>query len=94
MRRIKQGHTRWRLDVICGRDGHADVVYVYECIVVKSTWCAVHYFDGHNHRITSHWGWMQMYQTRRKAWRAAWRMVDETNRIRGAEYVAAWQEVK
>lgn len=29
-RRIKQGHTRWRLDVICGHGGRADLVYVYE----------------------------------------------------------------
>ena len=94
MRRIKQGQTRWRLDVICGHGGHADLVYVYQCIVERVTWCAVHYFDGHERRITSHWGWMQMYQTYRKAWRAAWRMVGETNRIRGAEYVAAWQEAK
>ena len=78
--------------MIRGHGGHADLVYVYECIVTKETWCAVHYFDGHDHRITSHWGWMQMYPTRRKAWRAAWRMVRRTDSIRGAEYVAAWSE--
>lgn len=78
--------------MIRGHGGHADIVYVYECIVTKETWCAVHYFDGHNHRVTSHWGWMQMYPTRRKAWRAAWRMVHRTDSIRGAEYVTAWSE--
>lgn len=92
MRRIRQGQSRWRLDVICGNGGHADVVYIYHCIVMKVGVFSIRYFDGHEARQTSHWGWLQMYPTRRKAWAAAWRMVRKTDSIRNAEYVEAWRE--
>lgn len=92
MHKIRQGHTRWRLDTICGRDGLPSYVWMYRCLVTKVTWCAVHYFDGYDHRCTSHWAWMQMHKTQRKAWREAIRMTEETTRIRVAEYAEAWEE--
>lgn len=92
MRKIRQGQTRWRLTAICGPDGHANLVYVHQCYVTRVDWCSVSYFDGEEYRRTSHWGWMQMYPTQRKAVRAAWKQVRETDRVRNEEYAKAWNE--
>jgi len=92
MKKIRQGHSRFRLEVVCGSDGLADLVYVYHCVAMKVRQFSVEYFDGHDRRLTSHWAWLQMYPTRRKAWAAALKMVYTTDSIRGAEYVKAWKE--
>lgn len=90
MKKIRQGHARWRLTTICGNGGHADLVYMHQCCVTRVDQFSVSYFDGEEHRRTSHWAWMQFYPTQRKAMRAAWKQVQLTDAIRSEEYAEAW----
>lgn len=90
MKRIRQGQTRWALRPVHGHGGLVDQVYVLTCTVTRVSWSLVEYFDGQHHRSTSHWGWLQMGATRRRAWAKAWAMVRHTDAVRGEQFAAAW----
>lgn len=90
MKRIRQGQTRWALRPEHGHGGLVERVFVHTCTVTRVCWGYVEYFDGFQHRSTSHWGWLMMERTRRRAWARAWAMVRHTDRVRDAEYLEAW----
>lgn len=88
MKRIRQGHTKWQAIQEFGQDGRVErvwvvtmfVAWVYGGIVCCSNDVGI---------ITAE-DWRSLHKTRRAAWRAAWAMVQEADRLRSAEYAAAW----
>lgn len=90
MKRIRQGHTRWQTVPELGPDGRIEGVWVVTMFVVWSIGGIVN--CGYDVGIITTEEWRGLHKTRRAAWRAAWAMVQETDRRRDAEYAAAWVE--
>ena len=90
-RRIRQGQTRWMLSQMHGPDGRVEMVHIVSCLAVrvhpKRVWFRS--FDGVITGSTVK-QWLSLHATRRAAWRAAWAMVQQTDRLRDAEYADAW----
>lgn len=91
-KRIRQGHTRWRVLEIRDERLILRRVVVLHCLATRVTRDAVEYFDGHHRRLISHAGWMRMLPTRRKAERMMRELVAGTDRTHCAEFVLAWGE--
>lgn len=94
-RRIRQGHTMWLLSTEHGPDGRAERVYVADAFVVRVRGDRLYIRIGSSGTIIfypEHMRQQRFYTTRRAAWRAAWAIVQETDRRRNAEYAAAWSE--
>lgn len=94
-RRIRQGHTMWLLSAEHGPDGRAERVYVVDAFVMRVRGDRLYIRIGSSGRLIfypEHMRQQRFYTTRRAAWRAAWAMVQETDRRRNAEYAAAWSE--
>lgn len=90
MRRIRHGHTRWQTIPELGPDGRIERVWVVTMFAIWVYSGAVRCGNGVG--IITAEEWHGLHKTRRAAWRAAWDMVQETDRRRDAEYAAAWDE--
>lgn len=89
-KRIRQGHTRWRVLEIRDESLNLRKVAVVQCLATRVTRDAVEYFDGHCRRLISHAGWMRTQPTRRKAERMMRELVAGVDRTYWTEFVLAW----
>lgn len=91
MKRIRQGHTRWRVyieyDKLTGRPA---IAWAEACLALKVGNGYVRYLVGGCTRMISDEGWMRLQPTYRKAWRAVHEIIDQANREIHREYSGAW----
>ena len=91
-KRIRQGHTRWRILEIRDEKLILRRVVVLQCLATLVTKDAVEYFDGHRRHLVSHAAWMRMQSTQRKAVRMMRELIDGADRTYWTEFVLAWGE--
>lgn len=89
-KRIRQGHTRWRVFEIRDESLNLRKVAVVQCLATRVTSDVVEYFDGHCRRLISHAGWMRMQPTQRRAVRMMRELVAGADRAYWTEFVLAW----
>lgn len=94
-KRIRQGHTRWRVRIEYDKlTGRPAVAWVEQCLAMAVDSMRVLYSTEGQLKLTSHKGWMRMQPTYRKAMRCALEIIDQANREIHREYADAWLHKK
>jgi len=92
-KRIRQGHTRWRVRIEYDKlTGRPAVAWVEQCLAMEvGSWHVMYMSEG-GLKLMSRKSWMRMQPTFRKAWRCVEEIIGQSNREIHREYADAWSK--